>query len=239
MREGSGQTLSAVMQAFDPGADFISFRINGSHVGSGGNSPGSTRTIGATVGPFAGPRGTTVALSGQAFDSDGAGSNVITNSVQIVGPEYTSNPAPGSTMDFGEVDLGQSSTMTLEIGNLTPDGDLGNLTDLTLLDATITGPDADAFDLLNFTPGMVLSAGDLFDLLIQFNPDMLGELNATLTILTDQGAAFGQPGQSFQYQLTGVGTPEPASILVWSLLFASLLVGWVRMQQRRRAHATA
>ncbi len=121
-----------------------------------------------------------------------------------VGPEFGSSRVPGSVIDFGEVASGQTSLQSLNVSNITPEGNLGNLTDLTLLSAIITGPDAGMFSLRLFTPGTVLSAAEAIDLDLSFDPQgQSGAFQAMLQLTTDQGAAFGAAGQLFAYQLAG------------------------------------
>lgn len=124
-----------------------------------------------------------------------------------VGPVASSVPS----IDFGNVLYGTNATQALSVNNVTSDGDLGNLTNLTLLSATIVGPDASRFSLSGFTPGSVLSAGGSLPLSILFdgNGGTLSNYNATLSIVTDQGAAFGTAGQTINISLSALLVQAP------------------------------
>lgn len=151
-----------------------------------------------------------------------------------VSPVYQSSLSPGSTMDFGTVDKDVTITKTLTIQNITPDADLGNLTNLTLLSATISGADASFFTLSNFTPGTVLSKNALTNLLITVtNSDYLVRNKyATLTIVTDENAALGIAGNTYTYQLTAYTVPEASTFLFLSL--TGLLWGIARIFHKTR-----
>ncbi len=137
---------------------------------------------------------------GLTITSD-SGSPGLTLTGTGVGPMFDSSAA---SLDFGEVGSGASPSLGLDITNDTSDPDLGNLTDLTLVSAVITGPDAGLFQLNGFTPGTVLSKGEVANLSVQFNASgPPGAKSATLTFNTDQGAAFGGSGDSFDVPLTG------------------------------------
>jgi hypothetical protein len=89
-----------------------------------------------------------------------------------------------------------------------------------------------------FAPS-VLSKDESLDLIVQFEADALlphGLKEAILTFFTDQGAAFGGDGADFRFTLNATQTPEPGSLLVWSLVGAvGLALGW----RRRRNVAQA
>lgn len=140
-----------------------------------------------------------------------------------VSPVYSSSVAPSTTIDFGTIDKDQTISRTLTLQNTTPDADLGNLTNLTLISATISGVDASYFSLTNFTPGMVLSKNGSFDLgLTVTNPDHIVTMRyATLTIVTDVNQALGVAGSTYTYQLQAYTVPEPSTCLFLGL--ASIL----------------
>lgn len=142
-----------------------------------------------------------------------------------VSPVFSSSVAPGSTINFGEVEYIANQSLTLQ--NLTPDADLGNLTDMTLLSATISGPDASYFTLENFTPGMKLSKSQLQNLAIRFMHNYTGRdeygyvRNATLTFTTDVGTALGSSGQTYSFNLQATTIPEPTTLALFGFaLFA-------------------
>ena len=154
--------------------------------------------------------GPQVATVGVAFTNGNPTGNNQAYNVNVellgvgVGPELSTPQVPGSLIDFGVVESGQTSLQSLQVSNVTPDGDLGNLTDLTLLSASLTGPDASLFSLGLFTPGTVLSAAEALSLDLVFNPPgQAGAYQATLQLTTDQGTALGAVGQLFTYQLVG------------------------------------
>ncbi|ACK65619.1 protein of unknown function DUF1555 [Rippkaea orientalis PCC 8801] len=146
-----------------------------------------------------------------------------------VGPAFQSGPVPNSTINFGTVPIHSTVTLPFVITNATqdpidPNNDL-SLTGLTLLNAFFEGPDADLFFLSNFTPGTVLARGESLFLDIGFTAGTTGPKNATLRILTDQGAAFGQVGEDFSYNVTALAVPEPSSLLgLGAFLTSGILV---------------
>ncbi len=143
-----------------------------------------------------------------------------------VSPVYASSVAPGSTIDFGTVDKDQTITQALTIQNATPDADLGNLTNMTLLSATISGQDASYFSISGFTPGTVLSKNGSFQFFVSVsNPDYyIMNRYATLTIVTDVNAALGVAGNVYTYQLVAYTVPEPSSIIFLSVAGLFLMI---------------
>lgn len=141
-----------------------------------------------------------------------------------VGPQFESFVAPGGTLDFGNVNLGNMGLLTLTIDNNSPDGDLGNLTDLSILNISIGGADAGDFDIVGFSPS-ILATGESIDVSIQFDPATLGLKVGSLLVETDQSAAFGGDGLNFVYSLVGTATaiiPEPTSIMLSAMGIALL-----------------
>ncbi len=147
-----------------------------------------------------------------------------------VSPVYSSSISPGSAIDFGTVDKDQSLTRSLTIQNTTQDADLGDLTNLTLLSATISGPDQSYFSLENFTPGTILSKNNLASLLLRVNnfDHLVGMRYATLTIVTDENAPIGTAGNVYTYQLQAYLVPEPSSFIVLSI--AAIFWGIFRLK---------
>ena len=150
-----------------------------------------------------------------------------------VSPEFNSSVAPDSTIDFGMIHLNRSvldhpdipptKYHTITISNITTSLDLDNLTDLSILNAYITGDGT--FDLIGFTP-VILGKDDSLDLIIRFSTIMAhndgvspskGLKNAILTLVTDQNAAFGEQGDIFTFNLTGQVVPEVSSLVILGL----------------------
>ncbi|MBX3414554.1 MAG: choice-of-anchor D domain-containing protein [Pirellulales bacterium] len=166
----------------------------------------------------------------------------VTVSGQGVGPIFNglpydtdNNPAPGNTLDFGSVVIGANGQLQLDISNITTDPNGGDptLTDMTLISATITGPDAVEFSLPGFVPGTVISAGGLISYFVNFDPLFPpGIKTATLTFLTDEDAVFGMPGNSYSFTLVGLAAPEPASVLGFALCTIGGVVAY-RLRRRR------
>ncbi|MBM4031436.1 MAG: choice-of-anchor D domain-containing protein [Planctomycetes bacterium] len=148
-----------------------------------------------------------------------------------VGPVFESSTPPGGTIDFGAVILGGNALRQLLVSNATIDPNGGNLslTNLTLLAADISGPNASLFSLIGFTPGTVLGEGvaSFFD--ISFSAlGPVGDKEGTLTFTTDQGAALGEDGATFAFELRGTVSdiPEPTTM--------ALLLGGIAALGRRR-----
>jgi hypothetical protein len=129
--------------------------------------------------------------------------------------------------------MGDSKSLEIEINNVSQDYDGGDstLTDLTLLAIELAGPDDPMFFVKDFVPGTVLSKGQSVTLHPCFAPtEGTGARFATMTIVTDQGAAFGQAGERFTYNLMGIAVPEPTAL---GLLCAGLLA---LVHRRRRGN---
>lgn len=163
--------------------------------------------------------------SNDPADTDG---HAVTLTGQGVGPVTDVADA----VDLGDVDADSSTLVDLVIENVTPDGDLGDLTDLTLLDAQLSGDDADQFELVGFTPGQAVAAGGQLSLELRYLGDgELGSQMATLLLMTDQGAALGADGQDFTVDLLATAVPEPASAALLALGAGAMAIG-------RRRHAS-
>ena len=160
--------------------------------------------------------------------SDG-GNSQITLAGKGVGPVYGDDS--GGTLDIGIVDSsGPVGVAFIELTNLSTDGLDNALTDLSILNALITGPDALLFSTPEFATE-IISEGDTLFVKVQF--DATGALdglkNALLTFSTDQGEALGASGETFEVSLTGEVVPEPATMAV-------LLLGGIGLLRRRSVH---
>ncbi|WP_428389161.1 hypothetical protein [Mucisphaera sp.] len=148
------------------------------------------------------------------------GTHLINLSGTAVGPvaefEFESEPLlAGDTLDFGSIVADETTTIDLNILNTSTDAVGRNLalSNLTILDITITGDDADHFELVNDLIGNELFRGSSQDLTLLFDPALIvGDFNATLTIFTDEDAPLAGDGTTFTFNLVGNATeiPEPA-----------------------------
>ena len=164
--------------------------------------------------------------------------NAILNG-QGVGPDFHSDHAPGSTLDFGSVPQASTKSLFLGITNDSTDPNAGDttLTDLTLVSAQLSGSGSDLFSIVGLTAGTVLHEGDPLNLEIKYNgTGSHGPTSALLTIITDQGAMFGGSGDSFTYPITITLGPEPSSLAM--LAGAATFFGGAA-RRRRRKPATA
>ncbi len=195
---------------------------------------GSSQTLNYVYGPTErGADSANVDIHFLNGNSNGTNTSQIVTanlSALAVGPEYTSSVAPEAIIDFGLIEAYSSSQYVLTIQNLTPDADFGDLTSLTLLSASISGQDAGYFSIDNFIANKVLRKGESFGLLLTAtNPEWRYlPINATLTILTDQHAAFGSAGQSFTYTLSAVCLPEPSSWLAFIVAILGMGIQYIR-----------
>jgi hypothetical protein len=159
----------------------------------------------------------------------------VTLSGTGVGPVYSSSTPSGGTLSFAAL----SGSNTLTISNTTSDLDLGSLTGLTLLSAHLSGVDANLFSLTNFTAGMQLAKGEAFGLELDYASSDAGPHSALLTIVTDEGAAFGAAGDQFTYNLAAAGAvipvPEPGSL---QLMLAGLVGMGLLLRQRRKTSSS-
>jgi hypothetical protein len=179
--------------------------------------------------------------NGSADGKNQAGSQTVDLTGDGVGPQYSSSLAPG-VVDLGAIKLGKTAAVDLEISNVSTDGNGGDadLTDLSLLSADLnpSGPGL-PFSLGDFVPDTVLGEGDSFDLKIDFSATTLGEQTANLVVTTDQNAAFGAIGQTFDYQLTADVVPVPEAE-TWEMLLAGFsLLGLQYRGRLRRAFGAA
>lgn len=145
------------------------------------------------------------------------GLSTVTLAGRGVGPQFSSV----ASLVFAPLASGGSETENLAVENATPDGNLGTLTDLTLLSAVISGPDAARFLLSGFTPGQVIAAGGGLNLDIQFDAAGAapGTYDAVLTLTTDEGAALGAAGSQFVVDLSASVNSTSTGALLGNKLF--------------------
>lgn len=223
----SGTTLSGSIGAAS-GSEF--FPTIATQAFSLGQNQSSSRTY--TYTPSApGVDSTTISVTSNASNTN------LTLTGTGVSPVFHSSFAPNSLIDFGSIENYTSNTIALDITNLASEN-LGDLTDLTLLNYSITGPDASYFSLENFTPGTRLSKDELLSLVLRAtNPDAVNYTRyATLTIVTDVNAALGVEGNSYTYNLTAYMLPEPSSVFmgIFSMLFFLYrLYGKTKLQKQK------
>jgi uncharacterized protein (TIGR03437 family) len=113
----------------------------------------------------------------------------------------STTPAPSisvssSTLDFGQVVVGQGSPADLTISNT-------GLADLTVLAISSTDPE---FKALGLTLPVTISASSFQDVQLQFMPTSTGAKNATLTVTTNDPSHG-----SSTLSMTGTGVPPPAN----------------------------
>lgn len=150
-----------------------------------------------------------------------------------VGPVFSDNDAD-DILDFGG-DFGPmnpTKDYVFTIANTTTDGAVAALTDLTITDFSITGPDASWFSLVNDPTGTAIAKDGSLAITVratyQGPPNMVTR-HATLTLNTDEGAALGGDGADFSFALTARPIPEPSA---W-LLGAGCLVAGLPLLRRR------
>jgi len=153
---------------------------------------------------------------------------------QGVGPDFeawivdeNNLPMPATAFQFGPLGVGEMSERSFEIRNTTSDPNGGNesLTDLTILDWFFTGNDADHFELVGLDTGSFIHSGESLSLLVRFSDASgPGTKMATLVVVTDVGAGFGQQGTSYSFALEAevLAPPEPPSVSVFD---ASVIEG--------------
>jgi hypothetical protein len=159
-----------------------------------------------------------------------AGTITIPMSGAGVGPVFNASQAPSSTVDFGAVTSASYVDALLDISNITDDGELGNLTKLSVV-AFIEGENPGAFQLPNLD-SLELLVGQGDSLRVRFLADSLpnGTYDAQLVLQTDVGAACGavSEGEMYCFGLSGTVIPEPSAFFSLIVLFA-----WTMWRRRR------
>ena len=116
-------------------------------------------------------------------------------------PSYHSDPAPDSTIEFGEVDVGKSSSQGIEISN-----DKSGSTDLKISFDSITGDqNSFAIDMTSaptFGPLLTIPGGKTSTLKVKCDASTFGEHAATLKLTTNDPV---NPITKYDLSCTGLG----------------------------------
>ena len=229
-----------------PGASVFSGPTSGSPFSL---PDGQTSTVNYTFAPITRSIDTT-GVTAQFTNGNTNGLNTAQNvgavlSGQGVGPTYNSSlgttaskahsamvaatyntPAPNigtSTVAFGGVGKFGTKTLYLDIANTSIDPNGGNslLTDLSLENFTLTGPEASNFSIpAGTTPQVLHEFNGTNDIVVPITfhaGGTFGSYVASLTFITDESVGFGALGDTFTYALTGSVVPEPESLLLLSM----------------------
>jgi len=185
--------------------------LSGTFSGDGGGfslADAASRSFSFTYAPTTrGADSATLAIdfsNGSDDQTNGPQSVAIDLLGQGVGPEFSSDLAPGAALDFGMIGFNETKSLFLNLSNVSadPNGGDSTLTDLTLLGAEISGGGADWVSIVGFADGDVIHAGNSLTLEIAYNgAGAPGEYAALLTLRTDEGAAFGAAGNAFTYPI--------------------------------------
>ncbi len=158
---------------------------------------------------------TTASLTVSASNGNSSGNNTpqnfaVTLSATGVGPTLSTGIASGGTLSFGKAVSPQQPSQSNTISNVTTDANLGALTNLDIVSAVLSGTGASMFSLSGVVSGSTLSKGQSGNLNITFSPSIgfTGSATATLTLVTDEGAANGVAGKTATYTVTGLGAME-------------------------------
>jgi Ca2+-binding RTX toxin-like protein len=140
-------------------------------------------------------------VNANASITSGAGNANVNLTGRGVGPVY----AGPASAHIGTLRPSSTQSTAFHVSNVTTDGNLGSLTDLTIAGFTITGPDANRFSVSGLAPGSVVSAGQSLGALVEFlGSSSAGNYQATLNIQTDQGTGLGGVGQVFSIDLSAL-----------------------------------
>ena len=118
--------------------------------------------------------------------------------------------ASGGTLSFGKAVSPQQPSQADAVANVTTDANLGTLTNLDIVSAVLSGTGASMFSLSGEVGGSTLAKGQSGNLTVTFSPSIgfTGSATATLTLVTDEGAANGAVGKTVIVHITGLGSTE-------------------------------
>ena len=187
---------------------------SGGFSGAGGSfnlSDSGSQTFSYTVSPTAhGPLATSLAVN--AADGSTNGTNSPQNLTVTLSSCYGRRPGalyqPCARQHVEPQPAGAFEAMA--VGNATSDANLGSLTNLDILSASLSGASSSMFSLSGISNGTVLAKSQSSNLQISFAPtsNFSGTAAATLTLVTDQGAANGVAGKTVSFQLDGIAGPS-------------------------------
>ena len=212
-RQGSASTLKMVFSNVGHSGSILTAALNspcGTPYPVGQLRPGETPlTFNSRPNITGLVRGQT-ASRGAIIESD-AGNFVADVDYTIVGPVLRTTSVDQYTADLTFV--GQTSAFQTTLVNITPDvAYSADLTAMTTLGISISGPDAASFSFVtpNAIVGTRLDNNELVRANLLFTPLHAGDLNATITVVTDVNAALGRIGTSYAFDVFGTAfVPEP------------------------------
>ncbi|MDV2998680.1 MAG: hypothetical protein N5P05_000286 [Chroococcopsis gigantea SAG 12.99] len=148
----------------------------------------------------------------------------LINAPSTVSPIFNSNYGTGGLYTLA-YDPNVTNTYVFNIFNASSDlGYSSPLTDLSLLNLTLSGTGSNFYNTSNFVSGTVLGEGENFSFQFTIDPSLPNNSLVTFDFSTDQFAAFGTPGQtfSFSFQTNNVSVPEPRNAI--AILGATFVV---------------
>jgi surface glycoprotein (TIGR04207 family) len=191
--ENEGDDPVTVNETDISGADADEFEV----VNGGANftlEPGDQRDVVVQFAPdSAGDKSAELTVG---TENDGTETTQLSGTgVAVEEPPAEGNLVATDSVDFGEVNVGESATETVTYTN---DGDAA----VTVNDLSFSGPNADDFstDQGEFT----LAPGESMDVSVTFSPDSAGDASAELTASTENDGSA-----TTQLSGTGVAVEEP------------------------------
>lgn len=217
------------------------FAANGGNASAVSLADSGKSTLGYTYTPIS-RAASSVTVTASFADGNTAGTNAaqtVTATVTGtgVGPTYTSvfnsttltptaiaggaTATTGPTISLGTLGLGSALTTYLTLKNTSTDANGGNttLTDLTIKSYSLSGANPSDFTIT--LGNTVLGEGGTLSVPIKVTGVTLGLETATLTIFTDEAAAYGGVGDTFTYVLVAK-VPEPTTLAVLGVGLAGL-----------------